>query len=1070
MTSYENAFRVKMGEKAAGRAAKPLSRPKEVNFSSSREVHNSTSGHQSRSSQVEVSGEYEDRSTLNRSILIEEMASKPVISSLHRDQFIPRSLIEALNENASALEGGKLSLVGCSITNISDFPSSKARDIHTVYLSNNDIVSLNGIIEFQNVRNLSLGNNSVRYLGQLRILGDLNHLEKLSLEGNAVATMPFYRLSVVSLCPNLTQLDGTRITPEERKLARRVTGEIGDYFERMRLNELRLVALQHLAGKLRVHGSLHEFLRPPSEEVSSTGSYVQQMIEHHPSDAVRILVEGSVYRWLQISGADTFDCVAQDMARSLHLQIFQDLGSAHRIQLVRSPEKLWEHWQEVIEGLLQHQELSCLRLFNACEVSKGGVKRHSHDELSALAVDLGSLHALNFEEPHGEWEVEVALYGRHSRPAGFSSGGPPVGRATPAPSSTGKELATTMSERYQRLLRAKKEDIGTEADSSLAKMLPPQQSEPESPEKGPRPLHPPPTGPSAVPMSTQLSAQMLEMSGQENSVSRAHRGKGRGTGKENRAKPRRTLESTLDFSDERVVGFLNRSLNASNGMDALDESRALGRDVVAEWLHASASARSLVKLDADVPLNIRLGPCPQDCQSLTEYAPARSMTELKEQVDRALTDLTQRQRDGYMCWSISEALAKQGAKVRTIMSVAVEKGNQKMGLYYQMVGLLRDDIEMGSQWVRNVEPLLKEVQEGKEALVKLKAQMDVSEQERQKCVTLKAEQTAKKRSLLSSIHEANQALSSMSSQLRTNPNLPRRRIKKVDSILDRVEELESRSSLLMARVLRHWKFNIYKRSKTRIFYRSMWPRYRKHLKKHMFLRWKSMLRGVYTRKLVQLKAESRVVARSFSDWFLEYVCTRTARIYLKRKWARAQRRVFRMLEQLSASREREVKEVRRKDTMVTCFTMIRLFRAWKQYFFKGRLSPLEEARGKLKAASFRLRSVFYAWLRVAEDEMEYRESSSLPALRRVVDKRILHSLFVPWHRQFKARNFARVRLCLGGMYALKRHNRLGRQNHFAWMWAEQFSRHKLLYFHRKDALHALRRVTSRARIVRLAAE
>ena len=362
---------------------------------------------------------------LDASILIEEMASKPLQLSSHRGQFTPLGLADAVRQNHAALEGGKLSLVGCSITNISELPTSIARDIHTVYLSNNDIVSLNGVTQFNGLRNLSLCNNSISYLGQLRILGELEHLEKLSLDGNTVASMPFYRLSVVGLCRHLVQLDGVRVSPGERTLANKAASEITGYFERLRVNGLRHVALQHMAGVMRVHGDLHEFLRPEGEEAGRM--HVQQMMNHRPSDALRILIDGAVYRWLQISGADTFDCLVQDTARSLHLQMIQSFGAAQRTQMLRSPEKLLQHWREVVEGLIRHQELASFRLFNECEVCKGGEVRKSHSELSAVATDLGVLQALHFREPLGVGGRYGLLRPAFSRPE-TAPGGLPRGQ------------------------------------------------------------------------------------------------------------------------------------------------------------------------------------------------------------------------------------------------------------------------------------------------------------------------------------------------------------------------------------------------------------------------------------------------------------------------------------------------------------------------------------------------------------------------------------------------------------------------------------------------------------------
>ena len=157
------------------------------------------------------------------------------------------------------------------------------------------------------------------------------------------------------------------------------------------------------------------------------------------------------------------------------------------------------------------------------------------------------------------------------------------------------------------------------------------------------------------------------------------------------------LESKLDFSDERVVRFLNRSLLVDNEKVSNEEATVLGRDIVGEWLHVCASAKAMAKLDSDVGLEIRLGPSPHlQPHSTLE---AKSMSDLKEHVQDALTDLTISQRESYMCWSISEALQKQAGKVRSVMSVAEDKVHSKLDVYYSMIKLLDDDVADGTRWV-----------------------------------------------------------------------------------------------------------------------------------------------------------------------------------------------------------------------------------------------------------------------------------------------------------------------------------------------------------------------------------
>ena len=185
--------------------------------------------------------------------VIEEMANKRALPSLSGDvneSYSKRTIREAWQGNLPTLEGPKLSLVGDSITAIGELPESLTLQVQTLYLSNNYISSLGGIEQLKGLRNLSMANNLIRYLGQLRVLEEVSVLEKLSLEGNPVSNMPFYRMCVLSLCPHLVILDGKKVSIEERRMVSGHMREVNHYFETLRKNELRNVVLLHLANSL----------------------------------------------------------------------------------------------------------------------------------------------------------------------------------------------------------------------------------------------------------------------------------------------------------------------------------------------------------------------------------------------------------------------------------------------------------------------------------------------------------------------------------------------------------------------------------------------------------------------------------------------------------------------------------------------------------------------------------------------------------------------------------------------------------------------------------------------------
>lgn len=148
--------------------------------------------------------------------------------------------------------GLKLSLVGSNISVIDKVPSTLITKVQTLYLSNNHITTLDGIEQFQQLRCLSVANNLIRYLSSLRPLKQSHSLERLSLEGNTVTGMPFYRQYVISLCPNLLNLDGVAVSREERNVDRSTERQLSAFYDQLRLNELQNIVLRNLCMQLNL--------------------------------------------------------------------------------------------------------------------------------------------------------------------------------------------------------------------------------------------------------------------------------------------------------------------------------------------------------------------------------------------------------------------------------------------------------------------------------------------------------------------------------------------------------------------------------------------------------------------------------------------------------------------------------------------------------------------------------------------------------------------------------------------------------------------------------------------------
>jgi hypothetical protein len=164
----------------------------------------------------------------------------------------------ALKMSSGAIDGFKLNLVGCSICIVDSLALKLTSSLKIVYLSNNNIKRIEGIEQFQSCQSLSLANNLVRYLDELQPLQKLLRLEKLSLEGNPVTGMPYYKEYLLSLCTRLTVLDGARVSVEDRLLIRGRIRKISVVFEQMRINELRVYVLQHYAFLSVCHREMHK--------------------------------------------------------------------------------------------------------------------------------------------------------------------------------------------------------------------------------------------------------------------------------------------------------------------------------------------------------------------------------------------------------------------------------------------------------------------------------------------------------------------------------------------------------------------------------------------------------------------------------------------------------------------------------------------------------------------------------------------------------------------------------------------------------------------------------------------
>lgn len=167
-------------------------------------------------------------------------------------------LLAEWKRNPSLFDKDKLCLVGLNIHIIDAVPAILAASVRVLYLSENSICRLVGVEQFSNTVTLSVKNNGIRYLDEIRPLSLLRRLNKLSMEGNPVTRLPYYREHVIVSCPSLTILDDKSVSSEERSSATREFYRNTAYYDQLRINELRNCVILHIRNLIACHLELQQ--------------------------------------------------------------------------------------------------------------------------------------------------------------------------------------------------------------------------------------------------------------------------------------------------------------------------------------------------------------------------------------------------------------------------------------------------------------------------------------------------------------------------------------------------------------------------------------------------------------------------------------------------------------------------------------------------------------------------------------------------------------------------------------------------------------------------------------------
>lgn len=110
--------------------------------------------------------------------------------------------------------------MACCISELDAVPE-QYQEAETLYLSQNNLCSLQGIQQFTCLKVLSAADNLLQDMSALGALAALGSSLKIaSFERNPVTHLPNYRLKVLQLLPGLERLDGVPVQLQDRQKAK----------------------------------------------------------------------------------------------------------------------------------------------------------------------------------------------------------------------------------------------------------------------------------------------------------------------------------------------------------------------------------------------------------------------------------------------------------------------------------------------------------------------------------------------------------------------------------------------------------------------------------------------------------------------------------------------------------------------------------------------------------------------------------------------------------------------------------------------------------------------------------
>ncbi|KAL4486462.1 hypothetical protein ABPG72_018416 [Tetrahymena utriculariae] len=164
----------------------------------------------------------------------------------------PFPLSQFLEERHLGIQGNHLVFQNHNIDEIDELYMDMSK-IRSIDLSSNRLRSLKGVQQFSDLRNLNVSNNQISDVSELFYLKELQNLQILNLNNNPVVQQQNYKLTLMTILPNLQVLDSKKLSQSDVEENTRQVKFMNSQLNLLYENYLKMVELQSIIQRLLTH-------------------------------------------------------------------------------------------------------------------------------------------------------------------------------------------------------------------------------------------------------------------------------------------------------------------------------------------------------------------------------------------------------------------------------------------------------------------------------------------------------------------------------------------------------------------------------------------------------------------------------------------------------------------------------------------------------------------------------------------------------------------------------------------------------------------------------------------------